>query len=56
MIYLIGALIAFGFAFQMEHEGEGEKRSWGFVLAFSLLWFILIPWFVIFLIIDKSKG
>ena len=54
IIYIIGALLAFGLAFQM--ESENETKSWGFVLAFSLLWFILVPWFVIFLIIDKSRG
>jgi len=53
-IYVIGVLLAFGLAFQM--ESENESKSWGFVLAFSILWFILAPWFIIFVIISKIKG
>jgi len=54
LIYVIGALLAFGLAFQM--ESENESKSWGFIFAFSFLWFILVPWFIIFLIADKIKG
>ena len=56
LIYLIGALLAFGFAFQMESENENNQKSWGFILAFTFIWFILFPWFMIFIIIDKIKG
>jgi hypothetical protein len=55
-IYLIGVLMSFGFGFNMEHINENEQISWGFILAFSLMWFILVPWFIVFVIIEKIKG
>ena len=53
-VYIIGFLIAFGFGFQMEHENN--SKSWVFVFVFSMLWFILVPWFIMFTTISRVKG
>lgn len=53
--YLIGALLAFGFAFQMESANENNQKSWGMIFAFTILWFMLFPMFLVF-IIKGNKG